>query len=279
MAELKIGLQLYSIREDMEKDMEGTLKKVKDMGYDYVEFAGYYGRSADEVLALLEKYDLKCASAHQVHDVFLDKDHGKDAIAYLKTIGAKFCAVPWMDTSKHAGSDAFEQTVKDFIQVGTALKEAGITFLYHNHDFEFKTFEEKYLLDWLYESVPEDLLQTEIDTCWVNYAGVDPVEYINKYKGRAPVVHLKDFVCNNKNSGAVYALIDEEGKEEKEPSLADNGFAFRPLGQGIQDIPAILKVAKEAGTTYVIVEQDESTTCSPLEAAKQSRDYLKSLGY
>lgn len=276
MTDFKLGLQLYSIRQDMEKDMEGTLKKVKDMGYDYVEFAGYYGKTAEEVLELLNKYDLKCISVHQAYNVFLEDS--ENAVSYLNTIGAKYCAVPWMDVEKHAGNDAFEQTKKDFIKVGNILKDAGITFLYHNHDFEFKTYEGKYLLDWLYESIPSDLLQTQIDTCWVNYAGVDPVEYVKKYAGRAPVVHLKDFVCDKKNSGAVYGLIDEEGKGGDEPTLVDNGFDYRPLGQGIQDIPAILKAAKEAGTTYVIVEQDESTTCPPLQAVKESRDYLRTLG-
>lgn len=276
MENLKVGLQLYSIRDEMEKDMEATLKKVKEMGYDYVEFAGYYGKEAGEVLELLEKYGLECVSVHQVYDVFLED--GKKAVDYLKTIGAKYCAVPWMDLSKHAGSKNFEQTKKDFIQVATLLKEAGIQLLYHNHDFEFKTHEGKYLLDWLYDSISEDLLQTEIDTCWVNYAGVDPVDYIKKYSGRSPVVHLKDFVCDKRNAGPVYALIDEEGKDNKEASLEDNGFAFRPLGQGIQDIPAILQAAKEAGATYVIVEQDESPTCHPLQAAKEGREYLKTLG-
>lgn len=276
MSDLKVGLQLYSIRGDMEEDMEGTLEKVKSMGYDYVEFAGYYGRTAEEVLELLDKYDLECVSVHSPHELFLED--GQNSIDFLKKIGAKYSAVPWMDIDKHAGGEKFEQTKEEFTKVGKILKDAGITLLYHNHEFEFKTYEDKYLLDWLYESVPEDLLQTEIDTCWVNYAGVDPVEYLKKYSGRSPVVHLKDFVCKNKNSGSVYALIDSEGKTGEEPSREDNEFEFRPLGEGIQDIPAILEAAKEVGTLYVIVEQDESTTCTPLEAAKKSRDYLKTLG-
>ncbi len=276
MSNFKIGLQLYSIREDMERDMEGTLVKVKEMGYDYVEFAGYYGRSADEVLELLNKYELKCASAHMPYEAFLED--GESNINFLKTIGAKYSAVPWMDIDKHAGSDKFDQTKEDFTKVGQMLKDAGITLLYHNHEFEFKKYEDKYLLDWLYESIPQELLQTEIDTCWVNYAGVDPVDYIIKYSGRSPVVHLKDFVCNNKNNGPVYALIDGDGKTGKEPSREDNGFDFRPLGEGVQDIPAILKSAKEAGTTYIIVEQDESTNYPPLESARRSREYLITLG-
>lgn len=276
MNDFKVGLQLYSVRGDMEQDMDATLWKVKDMGYDYVEFAGYYGRTGDEVAELLKKNGLECISVHQSYEVFLE--NGQVEVDFLKTIGVKYSAVPWMGLDKHAGSGNFNQTKEDFIKVAKFLKDGGITFLYHNHDFEFKTYKDKYLLDWLYESIPASLLQTQIDTCWVNYAGVDPVSYIKKYSGRAPIVHLKDFVCNKKNTGSVYALIDDEGKDQDQPSLESNGFDYRPLGEGIQDIPAILEAARQASTSYLIVEQDESTTCSPLEAAKKSRDYLRGLG-
>lgn len=279
MKQFKIGLQLYSIRDDMEKDMDAALKQVKEMGYDYVEFAGYFGKSADEVRALLDKYDLTCISVHQSYDVFLDNE--KESIAYLNTIGAKYSAVPWMDVKKHKSGGDFENTVAEFKQVGTALKNAGIQLLYHNHDFEFERFEDKFLLDWLYESVPSDLLKTEIDTCWVRYAGYDPAEYIRKYTGRSPIVHLKDFVCKNFNMGAVYALIDEngeEGEQAKPESREDAGFQFRPVGHGIQDIPSILKAAEDAGADYLIVEQDQSEDRPAMESAKMSRDYLKELG-
>lgn len=276
--DLKVGLQLYSIRDDMKNDMDNTLKKVKDMGYDYVEFAGYFDKTAEEVLALLIKHGLECVSVHQSYEVFL-KD--ESSVSFIKKIGAKYAAMPWMDLDKHAGTENFEQTKQDFIKVAKMLKDAGITYLYHNHDFEFNKFQGKYLLDWLYDSVSEDLLQTEIDTCWVKYAGVDPVDYIIKYSGRAPVVHLKDFVSSKKAGGSVYALIDEEGnvkEKNSEETAEDNGFGFRPLGKGVQDIPAIIEAARQASTKYLIVEQDESPTCTPLEAAKQSRDYLKTLG-
>ncbi len=276
MKQFKVGLQLYSIREDMEKDMAAALKQVKEMGYDYVEFAGYFGKSAEEVRALLDQNGLQCVSVHQGYDVFLQDE--KANVDYLKTIGAKFCAVPWMGRDRHAGTERFKQTVEEFMQVGKALKAGGITLCYHNHDFEFERHDGKFLLDWLYESVPAELLQTQIDTCWVRYAGYDPAEYVKQYSGRCPTVHLKDFVCKNFNMGPVYALIDDSGKEGKKASREDNGFEFRPLGQGVQEIPAILAAAEEAGSDYVIVEQDASPTCAPMEAAKQSRAYLKSLG-
>ena len=145
--------------------------------------------------------------------------------------------------------------------------------------FEFEKFDGKFLLDWLYEDVSEDILKTEIDTCWVHYAGYNPSEYVLKYSGRAPLVHLKDFVCKNLAGGPVYALIDNNGNEDKKGSQEDNGFEFRPLGSGIQNFPEILKAAEEAGAEYVIYEQDGHPKASPLEDAKISREYLKSLGY
>ncbi len=279
MKKFKVGLQLYSIREDMEKDMDAALKSVKEMGYDYVEFAGYFGKTAEEVKELLDKHGLECISVHQGYDVFLKEPEAN--VKYLKTIGAKYCAVPWMGIEKHKGSENWDTTVKEFNEVGKLLKDNGIQMLYHNHDFEFNKFEGKFLLDWLYETIDADLLKTEVDTCWVRYAGYDPCEYIKKYTGRSPVVHLKDFVCTNFDMGAVYALIDDEGKEgdtDKPQSRDEAGFMFKPVGHGLQDIPAILKASEEAGADYVIVEQDQSPERPAMESAKMSREYLKSLG-
>ncbi len=274
MKKFKVALQLYSIRGDMEKDMEGALRAVKAMGYDYVEFAGYCGRTAEEVRALLDTIGLACISVHQGYDVFLA--NGEKEVDFLKTIGAEYCAVPWMGDG-HKGSGTFEKTLDDFTKVSGMLKKAGIQLLYHNHDFEFETVDGKYKLDWLYESLPADVLQTEIDTCWVRYAGVDPCAYLRKYSGRAPVVHLKDFTCSKLNAGAVYALIDNDGKAGKAED-AGNDFRFQPLGMGVQDIPAILAAAEDAGADIVVVEQDDSPDRPPLEAARLSREYLKSLG-
>lgn len=276
MKKFKVGLQLYSIREDMEKDMDAALGKVKEMGYDYVEFAGYFGKSAEEVKALLDKHGLECVSVHQGYDVFLNDE--KASIDYLKTIGAKFCAVPWMDVKKHKSGGDFENTVAEFNKVGKALKDAGIQLLYHNHDFEFERYEDKFLLDWLYDSIDEDILKTEIDVCWVRYAGYDPADYIRKYTGRSPIVHLKDFECKNFNMGPVYALIDDSGKEGKKASKEEAGFMFKPVGYGVQDIPAVLAAAEDAGADIVIVEQDQSPERPAMEAAKMSREYLKKLG-
>lgn len=274
MKQFKVGLQLYSVRDAMEKDMDATLKAVKEMGYDYVEFAGYFGKTAEEVKALLDKYELKAISVHQATDLF--EKEGKAAVDYLNTIGVEYSAIPWYD--KNELYNNWDETVKKFAEVSKLLKAGGIQLMYHNHDFEFVKIDGEYVLDKLYSTLDAETLMPEIDTCWVHYAGVDPSEYVRKYAGRIKVLHLKDFVCKKLGGGPVYALIDEDGNEIKNASKEDNGFKFTPVGSGIQNWNEILTAADEAGVEYVIVEQDDSYETCSLEAAKMSRDYLKSLG-
>ena len=275
MKKFKIGLQLYSIREDMEKDMDSALRQVKEMGYDCVEFAGYFGNSAEEVKAILDKYGLECVSVHQAPQLFVDE--GQKAVDYIKTLGVKYAAVPWYEKDKLAGSPEWDNTVKMFTEVAELLKKNGIKMMYHNHDFEFNKVDGKFILDWIYDTIPQDLIEPEVDTCWVHYAGYNPAEYLLKYSGRINIVHLKDFACKNLGGGPVYALIDEDGNEKK-GSKEDNGFEFRPVGHGIQDIPSIIEASEKAGASVLIVEQDQSNDRPPMEAAKMSREYLKSLG-
>ncbi len=276
MKKFKVGLQLYSVREDMEKDMDGTLGAVKAMGYDYVEFAGYFGKSAEEVKALLDKHGLTCISVHQTHDVFLTEP--EENIKFLKTIGAKYCAIPWMAPDKITTKAGFEQLVADAEKVGKLLKAEGIQLLYHNHDFEFLKLGGEIILDKLYSELGSDVINPELDTCWVHYAGADPVEYINKYADRSQIVHLKDFNCKELAVGPNYALIDENGNEIKAKPREENEFKFQPLGQGRQNMPAILEACDKAATEYIIVEQDQSVERPALEAVKMSREYLKTLG-
>lgn len=274
MSNIKVGLQLYSVRGEMEKDFEGTLKRVKEIGYDFVEFAGYFGRSAEEVKALLDKYELTAISVHQAPALFVNE--GQSAVDYLKTIGVKYAAVPWYEASKLAGTDEWENTVKMFSDVAKLLSDNGIQMLYHNHDFEFGKFEDKYLIDHIYDEVKG--IDPEFDVCWINYGGEDPVKYINKYKGRVTVVHFKDFVCKKLGAGPVYALINEDGKEGKKASREDNGFEFRPVGSGCQDFDSIIAACEACGTEYVIVEQDQTYDTPSLEACRMSREFLRSKG-
>ncbi len=274
MKKFKVGIQLYSIREKMQNDMDATLKAVKEMGYDYVEFAGYFGKSAQEVKAILDKYELEAVSVHQGLELF--EKEGKAAVDYLNTLGAKYCTIPWYSVDEFYNN--WDGTIERFIKISKLLREGGIQLMYHNHDFEFQKIDGEFILDKLYGAIPNEMLKPQFDTCWVHYAGVNPAEYLKKYNGKIEVLHLKDFVCEKLGGGPVYALIDEKGSDIRPNSSEDNGFKLVPVGSGIQDWPAILKTAEEAGVEYVIVEQDTSVDRDSMEAAKMSRDYLKTLG-
>ena len=276
MAKFKIGLQLYSVRDDMQKDFEGTIKKVKEMGYDVVEFAGYYGHDADEIKALLEKYDLECVSVHQKYEAFLEDEEAM--VEFQRKLGIKYSIIPWMDRSKQADKEVFPQTIKEIKTVAKALSKIGVKMGYHNHEFEFETYNDEFLIDLFRKEFTDDEMFLQVDTCWCKYAGYDPAEYIKKYNGKIPVLHLKDFTADKSVKAAMYALIDETGKETKAPTRDENGFKFKPLGEGQQDFPSIIKSAEEIGVQYLIVEQDGHPDYEPLESVRRSREYLKSLG-
>lgn len=276
MKKFKLGLQLYSIRDEMEKDADNTLKAISEMGYECVETAGYYGKTANKFKALLDKYNLEAISVHQTHDVFLENP--VENINFIKTLGVKYCAIPWMDLELHKGSENYDKTVEGIKKVAVLLKENGIQMLYHNHDFEFNKFEDKFLLDWLIESVGIDFLKPEIDTCWVKYAGVDPCEYMEKYSHNIDCLHLKDFECDELGAGPVYNLIDSQGNAQAPKTKEERKFRYRPLGMGMQNFDEIIKMAEKCGTKYLIVEQDESYEDPTLQTAKQSIDFLKHMG-
>lgn len=276
MKKFKLGLQLFSIRDALEEDFEGTLKKVKEMGYDYVEFAGYYDRTAEDIKALLDKYGLKAISVHSDYDNYFEGDM-QENIDFLKTIGVKYAAQPWLNPDKRKGGENYDKAIADMKYLADRLKENGIQFLYHNHDFEFDIIDGKFLLEWYMEDLEGKVLP-EIDTCWVHYSGYDPKKYILNYKNKLPVLHLKDFVCTNISNEPLYLLSDEKKAEMKKMTREEQGFKFTPVGSGLQNFPDILKSAEECGTEYLIVEQDMRCGNSQLEDAQKSAQYLRSLG-
>ena len=272
-----IGYQVYSARDDASKDLLSVLKALKEMGYDGVEFAGFYGHGADEVKAMLDETGLVAISSHVPYDSFVADMFG--TISYHKTIGCSYIAVPFLGEEHRPGGPKFAEAIRNIYKFGRLCKEAGITLLYHNHDFEFVTLSGQFGLDFLYSAVPPCVLETELDICWVKYAGQDPAEYVRKYAGRAHVVHLKDYV-GVKGGKQPYALIQADGKDDgTNADASDIAFEFRPVGYGCQDVPAVMKAALESGAEVFIVEQDLSVGRTPLEAAKMSRDYLKGIGY
>lgn len=277
MSNFKLGLQLYSVRDEMEKDMDACLKAVKEMGYECVEFAGFFGKSAEEVKAMLDKYGLEAISSHQTVGVKDDEPlKPEDTVKYLNTLGVKYCAIPWYGKENYVND--WDGTMAKFKKSSEILKKGGIDLYYHNHDFEFDKINGKTIHEMIFDNLGLDVIKPELDVCWVHYAGYEPTEVMKKYSGQIEILHLKDFVCKNLGGGPVYALIDNSGSEETKASKEDKGFEFRPVGYGIQDMPKIVEAAKECGIKYLIVEQDGHPNATSMEDAKKSIDYLKSIG-
>lgn len=268
---MKIAIQLFSVRDAAAADMRGTLEQIKAMGYDGVEFAGMYNYTPAELNAMCREIGLTPISAHVPYEAFMADLEG--TMKAYEEIGCQYVAIPYLVENLRPGTPGFDEVVANAPVIGKAAKEHGMYLLYHNHDFEFNKIDGKYALDILYDTVPADVLGTELDTCWVRVGGEEPAAFVRKYTGRAPVVHLKDYAGGKTEH--MYELIGIESEPRTED---EKPFEFRPVGYGCQNIPSILAAAKDAGATWVVVEQDApSMGLSPMECAAKSVAYLRSL--
>ncbi len=273
MLKLPIGIQLYSVRDYLEKDFAGTIKAIGKMGYDIVEFAGVYGHSADEVKAICKEAGVTPLSAHVGLNVIMPDVAG--IIKMYHDIGCKYVVIPWTNGTNLPGGEAYAQFLADIKTVAAELKKYDMVLCYHNHDFEFEKVDGKNKLDILYADNDPSVLQTQIDTCWARVGGENPAEYVKKYTGRAPLVHIKDYVGSK--SANMYGLIDG-GETKADDNLQNVPFELRPVGYGVQDVASILEAAEIAGSEAVIVEQDNpSMDKTSMECAEMSIKYIKSL--
>lgn len=246
---LKVGLQLYTVREDLERDFEGTIEKVAALGYQGVEFAGYYGRTAEQVKALLDKHNLEVVGAHTPYVDLLED--AQSLIDFNKAIGNRYIIVPYLAEEQRSN---WPEIFENLRKLGEICNKNDVVLLYHNHDFEFtEKIGERTVLDAMYEEIPADLIQVELDSAWVEYSGHDAVEYINKYAGRLPIVHWKDF------------------------KRTDDGIQMMELGEGEAPVARIGDAADKAGAEWIVVEQDNSLQ-APMQSIEQSMNWVKSYG-
>ena len=275
---LPVGIQVYGLRDLLEntpENFKNVMQQVKDLGYDGVELAGLYGLEPAFVKKTLEEVGLTPISAHVAFDEMMN-DIDK-VIADYSVIGVKYLVMPYMaEEYRPANPEGFKKFLPLLNEVGEKIHEAGMTFLYHNHDFEFVKLENgKWGYDEMFDSIPAENLQSELDTCWCDVATGEAPEFVKKYKDRIPVVHLKDYIKKGEVKN-MYKLI---GIEEEE-SEGDTGyFGFRPVGFGQMIWEPVLDAAIEANANWVIVEQDEHYELEPLECARRSREYLRILGW
>lgn len=266
---LPVAVQLFSLRNEAAEDLRGTLAKVKEMGYDGVELAGLYEREPEEIRAMCEAAGLIPISAHVGMERILRKPYF--AFEPYVRVGCKYVVIPYSPLENFPHSPNYKYAKRNIATCVEAAQDLGLKVLYHNHKHEFVKHGGKYLLDEFLCDFPD--IATEFDVAWVDASGDDPVRRIRDYKGRVPIVHLKDYY--GEKGEEYYALIalDDHGEP---PS--PKGREYRPLGQGIVDIPAVVKAAEESGAEWFVVEQDDATPgMTPLECAEASIKYLKSL--
>lgn len=244
---MKIAVQLYTIREETQKDFAAALEKVAKIGYEGVEFAGYGDLPASRMKSYLDGFGLTAAGSHVGYDLLVNKL--EEVIEYNLEIGNRYIVCPWKE---YKGRDDFLRTSEVLEGIGRRCRQSGLQFGYHNHAHELKMFEDgDYGLDLMYSRTDPDILKAEIDVYWVSYAGLDPVLYLRKYSGRCPVLHLKDM---------------EEGKEK----------SFTEVGNGVIDMQAIVEEAKRSGVQWLVVEQDVCKI-SPIESITISYENIRKM--
>jgi len=279
-AKLSVGFQLYSVRANLARDFEGTLQKVKDMGFEGVEFFNlYYRHTPQEVRDICDSLGLKIFSNHVPYQAMMaDLDR---VIEENTILGVEYIAFPYLDEAYRPGVDAakFKEVVSRMDEIGAKLKEAGFQLLYHNHDFEFAAMPDGTVgHDYIFSATHPENIQVELDVCWADFSGFNPAEMVEKYAGRIPVLHMKDYYLEGKLASDPYALIGrEEGEKEGE---ATGKFEFRPLGEGVVDIPAIIDAAKKNGVKWLCVEQDEPVAgaADNFEGPGRSIEFLRKQG-
>lgn len=251
MSKISIGLQLYTVREDCEKDFRGTVKKVAEMGYQGIELAGDGGLTSSEMKALVADCGLQVAGSHAGFDDLQNKLD--ETMQYNREIGNSRIICPYLPQEyQDKGKAGYLEAAEILGAVGETVVANGFSLSYHNHSFEFGQDGGQYFLDILLGAVDEKNLKSELDTYWVQHGGAVPAEYVKKYAGRIELLHIKD-------------MADDENR------------SFAEIGAGILDWDAIFAAAEETGVAWYLVEQD---VCQgpPIESARKSLEFLRSRG-
>jgi sugar phosphate isomerase/epimerase len=263
---IPLGIQLWTVKDEAAKDLEGTLRKVYAAGFREIEFAGFYGKQAAEVGALMKGIGFSLVSMHAgAGDI---AKNGAQILADAKTLGLRYvvCSspgvspekdkLPWEERMKAVDLDDWKWNADLFNKFGKQVSDAGMTFGYHNHSAEFKKFDGKTAFDHLFDSTDPKLVKIELDVGWVEVAQQDPVAILNKYKDRVIALHVKDV-----------GKRPADGTEP--PSVA--------LGEGVVDWKKVIGTAKANGTKAYFYEQEAPYTRPILDSVKISGDYLKKL--
>ncbi len=244
MNDLQVALELYTVRDETKRDFAGTLRRVAQIGYTAVEFAGYGNLTAQEMSALLAETGLYPVSTHLGLDALQDSQLDA-SIRYCLDIGCPNIVLPWLPNEWRT-QEGMQALAPRLNTIGQRCQEYGITFGYHNHNFEFTRVDEAYLLDHLLQATNPSLVKIEMDVYWAAYAGVDPVEYLQTHADRIALIHLKDMAADR---------------------------SMTEVGKGILDMQHICEFAQVRGL-WGIVENDYPQLPS-LESARISLEYFR----
>ncbi|MCY7349089.1 MAG: sugar phosphate isomerase/epimerase [Cytophagaceae bacterium] len=250
------GMVSYTYRNSFQKDVAATLDTIKALGITDMEFSNLFGKTAVDLRKLLDERGMNCSSFGVGYPDLQNKM--AEVTQNAKTLGASFVRVAWIPHTGTFTPEMAQKTVQDFNQFGKALKEAGLTFCYHNHGFEFEKHENGTLFDYIVNNTDPNYVSFELDVLWAFFPGQDPAALLNKYPNRFKLMHLKDLrkgVAGNLSGGT--------------PPTNDVA-----LGTGQLDLPAILRAAQKAGVAHYYIE-DESPSIQV--QVPQSLAYLKSL--
>lgn len=243
------ALQLYTVRDHCDRDLPGALRRVKEIGYDFVELAGFWGKTPEECKQALDNAGLKAICTHVPFEMIRDDlDAVKRACAALEI---DYACCPILLPEHHPARRHWKRSARVLGDAGRALAKEGITLCYHNHAHEFNTIWGKYIFDIIMDTAGADGLAAELDIYWTRYGGEDPMKALNQYMDRCPLIHVKDMAPGHDR-------------------------AFAEVGRGIIDWSAILPAARAAGAKWFIVEQDECPGDS-LESAAISFEYMNAL--
>ncbi len=247
----KIGMQLYTVRDLMKRDFEGTLARVAAIGYQEVEFAGYFDHPPQTIRAALDRNGLAGISAHMEY-ASLGAPWPK-VLEAAQVIGQSYIVCPWIEEEQRKEPDGWKRAAEAFNRAGEASLKAGIQFGYHNHDFEFhpeKSLGGKLPYDVLLAETDPHLVKMQMDLCWITEGGQDPLAYFDRYPGRFPMVHVKDMTKAHK---------------------------MTEVGSGAIDWKRIFAQSEKAGIRHYFVEHDQPK--DPFESLRISHDYLKKLRF
>jgi sugar phosphate isomerase/epimerase len=246
----KVGLQLYTVRDLMKADLPGTLRKVAQIGYKEVEFAGYYGRTPAQIRALLKQNGLTSPSSHIGLDI-LEKDSVR-AFADAKAIGHQWVTMPFIPEERRKTVDDWNKIIDLLNQLGPQAKAAGLRLAYHNHDFEIRPVDGVRPLDMMLSKTDPALVDFEMDLYWVVFGGGDPLDFFNRYPKRFALVHVKDSAGPPDNK-----MVD--------------------VGKGTIDFPKIFAQSDKAGIKHYFVEHDQPA--DPIATIRNSYKYLAAVRF